>query len=681
VLLASALVVGALVTGGAARAAGESIYTAVGTGVAGSCCNGGSASIADINHPRGFAVMGDGSVLVVEAFGHRIRRVFPGGTITTVAGTGVAGYSGDGGPATNATLRLPHAVVALADGGFLIDDTNNYRIRRVYPDGVIRTVAGTGAKGFSGDGGPATQAKISAPRGISGASDGTFYIADSDNNRVRRVAANGVITTVAGTGVKGFSGDGGPAMQARLNGPFGVQVLAEGGFLISDTSNNRVRRVGADGVITSVAGNGAKGYGGDGGQAVSAKLNAPHNSTQLPDGTILIADTTNHRVRAVSGGVITTWAGTGTPGFSGEGGAPASAYLASPKALVPLTGGVLVADADNHRARYVGSRPWPAPPPRAGRVVMNGNATYARSTVSAAVPATGASKVRLSSSPATSGGVLTTGRTFSYTTPITWDLADPATGGSPGEGRRLLYAQWADGAGTWSPVVADSVVWDNTPPTATAPVAALATGTTLGTSTVPVVLTWTASDSTSGVASILLQRSTDGGPFTTVTMSPANALTQTVQLDPGKSYTFRVQPTDGAGNVGSWATAPTFSLAKWENSNPAVAYSGVWTTESVSSASGGTLAYTTQSGARATFTFTGKTVAWVAPLASNRGLSDIYVDGALVATVSQYKSSTVARRINFVRSWSSVGTHTVEVRSLGTSGRPRVDVDAFVVLG
>lgn len=458
-IVAVALLVAAPLIGAVPSAADPpAIFTAVGTGVAGSCCDGGAGSIADINHPRGFDVMADGSVLVVEAFGHRVRRVFPNGTITTVAGTGVSGYSGDGGPATAAQLRLPHAVVALADGGFLIDDTNNYRIRRVFPDGKIRTVAGTGVKGYSGDGGPATGARISAPRGIDGTPDGTFYIADSDNNRIRRVGTNGIITTVAGNGSKGFRGDGGRATRARLKRPYGVDVLADGGFLVTDTGNNRVRRVTPDGIIMTVAGSGKGGFSGDGGQAVNARLNTPHNSTQLPDGTILIADTINNRVRGVTGGVITTFAGTGTAGFSGEGGAPSGAQLTNPKAVIALAGGVLVADADNHRARFVGPGPWPAPPADAGRVVIDGNATYAGANVSVDVPKAGAAVVRLSNSPATSGGVLTTGTTFTYTTPVAWDLTDPATGGNSSEGRKVVYAQWGDGSGSWSPVVADSVV-------------------------------------------------------------------------------------------------------------------------------------------------------------------------------------------------------------------------------
>lgn len=678
------LVAAILATGGRVADAtpADTISSSVGTGVTGSCCDSGPGAIADINHPRGFATMPDSSVLIVEAFGHRVRRVAPDGTITTVAGSGVAGYGGDGGLATNAQLRLPHAVVALTDGGFLIDDTNNFRIRRVWPNGTITTVAGTGRKGFSGDGGPATQARISAARGIDGTPDGTFYIADTDNNRIRRVDVNGTITTVAGTGTRGFFGDGGPATLARTNRPYGVAVIAGGGFLITDTFNNRVRRVGADGVITTSAGTGAAGFTGDGGPATATRLNIPHNSTSLPDGSILVADTYNNRVRKVAPeGTITTFAGTGTYGFSGEGGGPTGAQLAFPKATLAVASGVLVADAENDRVRYVGAGTWPAPPPGAGTVVIDGNTAFSGQTVSVAVPAVGAALVRLSNSSATEDGMLTNGITYSYTSPISWDLTDPAAGGTAGGGRRVVYAQWADASEAWSPVVADSVVIDTTAPQSTSPLPSLAVGTTLGSSTLPVTLNWTATDDASGVESMSLEQSRGGGAFTPIAVSPSDAQTATLQLTPGTAYAFRVQATDAAGNVGSLATGPTFSLGEVQDGDPAVTYAGAWTPEAVSSASGGTFTSTTELGASATLSFTGSAVAWVAPRARDRSLSQVYIDGVLVATVDKYGPSYQARRVDFVQTWSGSGVHTIQIRNLSTSGRSQADVDSFVILG
>jgi hypothetical protein len=354
------IVVGAaaLVLAGTAASAVDpgTITTVVGTGVVGTSGDGGTASSAEINHPRGIALAPGGGFAFADAFGETVRRVWPDGTITTVAGTGEAGYGGDDGPSTAAALDLPHGVAYTSTGALLVADTLNQRIRSIAPDGTITTVAGTGVPGFSGDGGPAAQAQISSPRGIASLPGGGFLIPDSDNQRIRRVAPDGTITTVAGDGVRGFSGDGGPATQAELNEPFGVAPTADGGFLIADAGDNRIRRVAPDGKITTVAGNGDRAYGGDGGPATAASLSSPHNIAPLPDGGFLIADEGNNRVRRVwPDGTITTVVGTGEPGFSGDGAAPGQAMLDAPKALLVLPGyqGFLVADAQNSRIRLV----------------------------------------------------------------------------------------------------------------------------------------------------------------------------------------------------------------------------------------------------------------------------------------------------------------------------------------
>lgn len=340
----------------ASAVAPGTIATVVGTGVVGTDGDGGPAASADINHPRGLALAPDGGFAFADAFGETVRRVWPDGTITTLAGTGVAGYSGDDGPATGAELDLPHGVAFTSTGALLIADTLNQRIRSISPDGTITTIAGTGVTGYSGDGGPATLAQISSPRGIAALPDGGFLIPDSDNQRVRRVSPDGTITTVAGTGVRGFSGDGGPATGAELDEPFGVAPTPDGGFLIADAGDNRIRRVAPDGTITTVAGDGNRAYGGDGGPATTASLSSPHNVAPVPDGGFLIADEGNNRVRRVwPDGTITTIAGTGEAGFSGDGGAPGQAMLNEPKGLLvlPTYDGFLVADAQNSRIRLV----------------------------------------------------------------------------------------------------------------------------------------------------------------------------------------------------------------------------------------------------------------------------------------------------------------------------------------
>ncbi|MDQ3145621.1 MAG: hypothetical protein M3R01_01595, partial [Actinomycetota bacterium] len=288
-----------------------SISTVAGTGNAGYSGNGGPATAADLNLPRGIDDLADGSFLVAEANNDVVRRVWPDGRITRVAGTGTAGYSGDGGSATSARLNFVHSVSVTPDGGFLIADTSNDRIRYVSPAGIISTVAGNGVGGFSGDGGPATAARLADPRSVAALPDGGFLIPDTNNRRVRRVSPSGVITTVAGTGALGSDGDGGPATSASLGLPFSVSPAADGGFYVADNGSHRIRHVSAGGKITRVAGT-TSGFSGDGGAATAAKINGPHNVQALPGGGFLISDRGNHRVRRVdSSGTITSIVGTG----------------------------------------------------------------------------------------------------------------------------------------------------------------------------------------------------------------------------------------------------------------------------------------------------------------------------------------------------------------------------------
>jgi hypothetical protein len=339
------------------------IHTVAGTGVSGDTGNGGPAIQAEIDRPRSIDPLSDGSYLVVEPFQNDVRRVWPDGRITNFAGNGTAGYSGDGGPATSAELNLPHAASLLPSGAVLIADLSNNRIREVAPDGTITTVAGNGVAGYrpADDGGQATQAEINSPRGVAALPDGGFLFPDSGNNRIRRVWPNGTITTVAGNGVQGYSGDGGAATSAELNLPFGVSPLPDGGFLIDDAANQVVRRVWPNGTITTVAGNGVAGYTGDGGPATNAELANPHNVWATADGGFLIADVSNSVIRKVdSSGTISTVVGNGTPGYAGDGGPATVAEVAFPKAVAELpSGALLVADTSNNVVRYVGTAVTP----------------------------------------------------------------------------------------------------------------------------------------------------------------------------------------------------------------------------------------------------------------------------------------------------------------------------------
>ena len=336
----AALATAAVATAAALAAGPAAIKTVAGNGAGGlGGADGDPATAVPVDHPRGISFVAAGGFLVAEPFAHVVLRVAADGRSFRAAGSGVAGYSGDGGPATAAQLSGVHGVAPLPDGGFVLADTGNNRIRRVSPAGTITTIAGTGMAGFSGDGGPAVAAQIRGPRGIATLPDGTILFPDSGNHRIRRISPAGVITTVAGSGAPGFSGDGRPALSAQLGLPFSVSPLAKGGFLIAEAGNGRVRRVAANGTITTVA-----------------KLPAPHAVAALPDGTFLVTDTNGHRVlrvRAVDD--FTTVAGTGTAGFSGDGGSPTAAELNQPKALaiLPDLSGFLVGDSANNRVRLV----------------------------------------------------------------------------------------------------------------------------------------------------------------------------------------------------------------------------------------------------------------------------------------------------------------------------------------
>ncbi len=342
----------AMVLAAPAFAAPGDITTVAGSGTSGYSGDGGPATAAKLNFPNGAVPTPDGGFLIVDYGNSRIRKVL-NGTITTVAGTGVAGYSGDGGLATMAKINFPTGVATTPDGGFLIADKNNSRIRKVGADGIITTVAGTGSTGFSGDGGLATAAALNLPTGIAPTPDGGFLIVDQQNARIRKVSPDGVITTVAGNGTFGYSGDNGPATAAMLNTNF-VASTPDGGFLIADSSNHRIRKV-ANGTITTVAGNGTSGFSGDGGPATAAQLTYPDGAASTPDGGFLIADKNNNRIRKVLNGQITTLAGSSSAtGFSGDGGPATAAKLDTPIAVaVTADGGFLITDEFNQRIRQV----------------------------------------------------------------------------------------------------------------------------------------------------------------------------------------------------------------------------------------------------------------------------------------------------------------------------------------
>lgn len=385
------------------------ITTIAGNGTAGYSGDGGPATSAQLNNDaHGLALDPSGILYIADSGNFTIRKVASGGTITTVAGNGTYGYSGDGGPATRAQLNRPYGLSIDATGNLYIADTNSSLVRKVNTAGMITTVAGNGNNGYDGDGGAATSAAMARPYGvtvdkagilyiadqgnqrirrvsggiistIAGATfgDGTLavfgslnapnavakdkignvYVTDSGHNSVRRIAADGAITTLAGTGVSGYSGDGGPAVKAELNQPSGIAVDSSGAVFIADSNNHRIRKVATDGTITTIAGTGCC-YSGDGGPATSAQLNSPHGLFMDASSNLFIADSGNNRIRKVDPkGTITTFAGNGNPGLAGDSGPATAAELLYPTAIgVDSAGGVFIADGGNNLIRKIDTK-------------------------------------------------------------------------------------------------------------------------------------------------------------------------------------------------------------------------------------------------------------------------------------------------------------------------------------
>ena len=409
------------------------ITTVAGTGTAGSAGDGGPALSAQLNAPRNVAVDGFGGLYIAEFSGHRIRLITPDGLIQTIAGTGSSGSAGEGVAATAAQLSYPAGMAVDFTGTLYIADSGNQRIRKVFagqittvllptlstPTGVTgdgsggiyiadsgnlrvlrrtagnvvltvasalssardvaidplgnlfiadghrvrllsamgfsTTFAGDGTFGYSGDGGPALAAVLSGPGGVAIGPDGTLYIADEHNHRVRMVSTGGVISTIAGTGIPAISADGLPATKTALDAPAGLLLDSTGVLWIGEYFGNRVRKLPPGGLIQPVAGNGTAGFNGDFRAATTAELQAPDQTALDAVGNLYIADSGNHRIRKVTPqGTISTYAGTGTPGFAGDGGQAASATLNLPRGVaLDAAGNLFIADTNNNCIRKV----------------------------------------------------------------------------------------------------------------------------------------------------------------------------------------------------------------------------------------------------------------------------------------------------------------------------------------
>ena len=331
--------------------------------------DGGPATSARVEWPNDIALDGSGNLYISQYKHDRIRKVDSAGIITTFALGDNDSPSGDGGPAIAALLNRPSDVAVDGAGNLYFVDSADNQARKVDSAGIITTVAGTGTAGSSGDGGPATEAQLSLPFGVAVDRAGNLYVADLGNHRVRKVNSSGTITAFAGTGTAGNSGDGGPATMAQLRNPVSVALDGSGNHYIADYNNHTVRKVDSSGIITTVAGTGTAGFSfrENGGPATRARLNEPWGLAVDRSGNLYIADSLNHQIRKVgTNGLIATIAGTSSSGFSGDGGPATSARLHEPSGLaVDGSGNIYIADRSNRRIRKLTPPPSPTttPPP------------------------------------------------------------------------------------------------------------------------------------------------------------------------------------------------------------------------------------------------------------------------------------------------------------------------------
>jgi trimeric autotransporter adhesin len=332
------------------------ISTVAGNGILGYGGDGGPATAAELNSSFGIFTSVAGNLYIADNQNHRARLVDGSGNINTFAGTGVSGLSGNGGPATAADLGNPADVIMDTAGNIYVVDFGNNDVREVHTAGLISTFAGNGAGGFSGDGGAARTAELSNCCGLAIDLQGNIYISDRGNNRVRRVDTAGIITTYAGNGSGGYAGDGGLALAAELNGSNGIFMDAGNNLYIADYLNNRVRKVAPDSIITTIAGNGIAAYSGDGGLATAAETYEPMGVAADAAGNVYIADHGESRIREImaSDTMIYTVAGNGVNGFSGDGGPATAAEIFAPSGVcLDNSGNIYITDQGNSRVRKV----------------------------------------------------------------------------------------------------------------------------------------------------------------------------------------------------------------------------------------------------------------------------------------------------------------------------------------
>ncbi|MFD0589164.1 S-layer homology domain-containing protein [Paenibacillus sp. GCM10027627] len=424
----------------------KTIISIVGKGGRGYSGDGGAGVMAQLRDPEYLFVDDRGNVYISDTRNHVVRKFNPvTGIINTIAGNGEEGYSGDDGPATEAQLNSPRGIVVDVQGNVYIADSENGRVRMVdAATGTISTVAGSGQFDYMGDGGPATDAGIDGPSGVALDRDGNLYIVDTFNSAIRKVNSEGIISTVAGNGDHGYAGDGRPATEAQFDYPRGIVIDDNGNMYIADYENDRIRKVdGATGLVSTVAGIGEPGFSGDGGPATAAQLDKPEGLALDSSGNLLIADTENDRIRVVNGetGSILTYAGSGNESYSGEGIPAIQADLNTPIGVATdSNGNVYIADNDNHRVRKLVDAAY--------SVTYDGNGSTEGSIPAGGVYYEPGATVHVHDN---SGTLAKTGFTFSGWNTKADGTGTGYTGGSTfamGTSNTTLFAKWPSPGGS-----------------------------------------------------------------------------------------------------------------------------------------------------------------------------------------------------------------------------------------
>ena len=329
------------------------ITTAVGTGEAGYSGDNELATNAKINDPYGIAVSENGTLFISDRQNSRIRKVDPGGIISTFAGVGSSQIICTSEPISEAHIPGPEKLTLGADGSLYVSSSQGHRIRKIDNQGVVKVVAGTGDPGYNIDGIIATSSQLYSPGGTAVDAQGNLYIADTLNHRVRKVDPKGIISTIAGTGIAGFSGDNGPAIKAKIDTPTSVAISSDGYLYFSHGLNPRVRKISPRGRISTIAGTGTAGFSEDGTSADKARLSEWSSTVLGPDDTVYIVDHKNNRILYIDNkGFIRNLAGTGTGGFSGDNGNATEAMLGHPtQVAINKENVIFISDADNNRIR------------------------------------------------------------------------------------------------------------------------------------------------------------------------------------------------------------------------------------------------------------------------------------------------------------------------------------------